>query len=143
MFGFSWLQPSGFNMDLFDFFFPEQAQAAHLRKIAARQSLGAPASSSVTQRDDDISALKSDVRFLTLVLTAILKRLTETQTMSLADVQDLLDEVDALDGIADCGLEPEILRGLLGVLKQGSETKPDSGSDVFAQIAELHRRYRK
>ena len=130
-------------MDLFDFFFPEQAQAAHLRKIAARQSLGGSSSSLATQRNDDISALKGDVRFLTMVLTAILKRLTETQTMSLADVQDLLDEVDVLDGVADRGLDPGVLRGLLGVLKQDSEATAVSGNEVFEKISEFHNRYRK
>lgn len=127
-------------MDLFDFFFPEQAQAAHLRSIATAQRLRPPSS---TFHEDEVAALKTDVRFLTLVVTAILKRLTETKTMSLADVQDLLTEVDAMDGVGDGGLEPGVLRGLLGVLKQDMNAGVRTGEQqVLDKIAQLHR-YRK
>ena len=106
-------------MDLFDFFFPEQAQATHLRAIAKRGSL-APNVRHHRRDDqtDEIKALKEDVNFLTLVLVALLRRFTETETASLADVQDLLEEIDGLDGVADGGLDPGVLRGL--VLKQAN-----------------------
>lgn len=130
-------------MDLFSFFFPEQAVASHLRRIAAQQREARYSSSLAIQQNDDISALRGDVRFLTMVLATILKRLSETQTMSLADVQDLLDEVDGLDGVADRGLEPGVLRGLLGVLKQDAETTADPGNEVFEKISEIHNRFRK
>lgn len=74
---------------------------------------------------------------------AILKRLTETKTMSLADVQDLLTEVDAMDGVGDGGLEPGVLRGLLGVLKQDMNAGVRTGEQqALDKIAQLHR-YRK
>lgn len=130
-------------MDLFDFFYPEQAQAAHLRKIAAAQRMALSSSSSTSRQGNEIAALKSDVHFLTLVLATLLKRLAETQTMSLADVRDLLDEVDGMDGMANGGLEPGVLRGLLGLLKQDAEAKADAESEAFQEIAELHRRYRR
>ena len=104
--------------------------------------------SSSARLEDEISSLKTDVRFLTLVITVLLKRLNESKTMSLDDVQDLIDEVDELDGTADRGLEPGVLRGILGVLKQDSvrktdvETKTDAEKDVLERIAEIHRRYR-
>lgn len=130
-------------MDLFDFFFPEQAQAAHLRRIAAKQHAFTAGSSRAAT--GDISALQADVNFLTLVLMTILKRLAENQTMSLADVQDLLDDVDGLDGVADGGLDPGVLRGLLGVLKQDETSPSDDAEDeqAFVSISELHRRYRR
>ena len=119
-------------MDLFDFFFPEQAQATHLRAIAKRGSL---ASTDRHHRRDDkadeIKALKEDVNFLTLVLVALLRRFTETETASLADVQDLLEEIDGLDGVADGGLDPGVLRGLLGVLKQANAEEAPSGNEEF------------
>ena len=130
-------------MDLFDFFFPDQAQAAYLKKIAAQQRLGAAPGSSTNQGHEEIASLKSDVRFLTLVLAVILKRMSETKTMSLADVQDLIDEVDLLDGAADGGLDAGVLRGLLGVVKQDSHAKADPDNEVFDRIAEMHRRHRK
>ena len=129
-------------MDLFDFFFPEQAQATHLRAIAKRGSL---ASTDRHHRRDDktdeIKALKEDVNFLTLVLVALLRRFTETETASLADVQDLLEEIDGLDGVADGGLDPGVLRGLLGVLKQANAEEAPSGNEEFKIVTSP--RYRR
>ena len=99
-------------MDLFDFFFPEQAQASHLRKIANNRRQTKP----VNAGTDKIDSLQRDVNFLALVLTSVLKRLDETKTLSLGDVQDILNDVDTMDGIADNGLDPKMLRGLLGAL---------------------------
>lgn len=129
-------------MDFFDFLFPEQAQASHLRKIAARGNLASYAAANTAAHADEISALRTDIAFLTMVVTVILKRLAETKSLSLADVQDLLDEVDGLDGMADGGLNPGVLRGLLGVLKE-DETARSEDEKVFDQIAQLHQRYRR
>lgn len=117
-------------MDLFDFFFPEQAQATHLRAIARKGSL---TSQRIVRSDEssEIEALQEDVNFLTLVIAALLRRFAETETASLADVQDLLDEIDALDGVADGGLDPRVLRGLLGVLKESKNQQTDRGGDEF------------
>lgn len=109
-------------MDLFDFFFPEQAQATHLRQIARQQSFAK--ASTPKQKSSDVEALRADVKFLTLVVAALLRRLSETETASPGDIQDLINELDGLDGLADGGLDPGVLRGLLGVLK-----KADSGSE--------------
>lgn len=130
-------------MDLFDFFFPEQAQAAHLRKIARQQSMRSISSSSPIGNSEEVSALRADVRFLTLVLTTILKRLAETKTMSLDDVQDLLDEIDALDGVPDGGLEPGVLRGLLGVLKQNDDAHVPPDNEEFRIVTTPRYRSRR
>jgi hypothetical protein len=117
-------------LDLFDFFFPEQAQASHLRKIAKQRSVSSgPAGG--TAQSSELQALRDDVGFLTLVITALLRRLSETETLSLADVQDLLDEIDALDGVADGGLDPGVLRGLLGVLKNENEDQAEADNEEF------------
>ena len=129
----------GIKMDFFDFFFPEQAQAAYLRQIA-EQKVGA--GMAAARSSDDVATLKSDVRFLTLVLATVIKRLAETKTMSLADLQDLMDQVDSSDGVSDAGLEPGVLRGMLGVLKHDFSSEADADMKVFENIAELHRRYR-
>jgi hypothetical protein len=127
-------------MDLFDFFFPEQAQAKHLRQIARSQTIAA-ASTRSDRQSEEVAALRTDVKFLTLVLTTILKRLAENKTMSLADVQDLLGEIDALDGMPDGGLDPNVLRGLLGVVKRIDEDHPDSAT--FRIDADPLERYRR
>ena len=119
-------------MDLFDFFFPEQAQASHLRKIARQRSL--PRRPAVSDNSQEVEALRDDVKFLTLVVTALLRRLTETETASPADIQDLIDEIDGLDGVADGGLDPGVLRGLLGVLKGDAEDN-DSDDDGIQIIS--------
>lgn len=142
------------GMDLFDFFYPQQAQASYLRKIASRAA--SPTTVVTGPAHDEIADLKTDVHFLTLVVTGILKRLAETETLSLSDVGDLFDEIDALDGTADGGLEPGVLRGLLGVLKMDEASRettsddddesPTASSEDLAQfeaIANLHQRHRR
>ncbi len=107
-------------MDLYDFFFPEQAQASHLRKIANQRPITSQPAGP-TEQSSEMRALRDDVQFLALVITALLKRLSETETLSIGDVQDLLDEIDTLDGVADGGLDPGMLRGMLGVVKHEND----------------------
>ena len=122
-------------MDLFDFFFPEQAQASHLRKIASKRSSG------VTHGNlAELNALRRDVNFLTLVLTSILKRLDETKTLSLGDVRDLLTDVDGMDGVADSGLSPQMLRGLLGAVDVGPNDTPDDKDEFKIVTTPRYRR---
>jgi hypothetical protein len=129
-------------LDLFDFFYPQQAMASHLRKIAQRRPIvSRPVTGSV--QSADVTELQDDVRFLTLVITALLRRFSETETASLADVQDLLDEIDGLDGVANSGLEPGVLRGLLGVLKDSSEDQSDADADADEFKIVTPPRYRK
>ena len=49
--------------------------------------------------------------------------------MSLADVSDLLGEIDGLDGVPDGGLNPGVLRGMLGVLKENAPPAAESGPE--------------
>lgn len=127
-------------LDLFDFFFPEQAQASHLRKLAKQRPF-TPRSVRGTDHSSEIKALQDDVKFLTLVIMALLRRFSETETASLADVQDLLDEIDALDGVADGGLDPGVLRGLLGVLKKAEEDAAEADDEEIKIVTT--RRHRK
>ena len=115
-------------MDLFDFFFPDQAQAHHLRRIASRREKPVSTRSQI-QPSAEIQSLREDVNFLVLVIAAILKRSNETEDASLGDVQDIIDEIDALDGVADGGLDPKVLRGLLGVLKAVDDEEVDSENE--------------
>jgi len=127
-------------LDLFDFFFPEQAQATHLRKLAKQRSF-MPRTVSGSDHSSEIKALQDDVKFLTLVIMALLRRFSETETASLADVQDLLDEIDGLDGVADGGLDPGVLRGLLGVVKNAMDDAADADDEEIKIVTT--RRHRK
>ena len=127
-------------MDMFDFFFPEQSQARHLRRLANAQVSAARAPNRDVGQQEEIAALQADVKFLTMVIAAMLRRMAETQTMTMDDVQDLIDEIDGLDGVPDGGLDPGVLRGLLGVLR--AEAEPASELDEFRIDAIPRHRYR-
>ena len=128
-------------MDLFDFFFPEQAQAKHLRSIANSQRRGSRPNWQSQHTAEQVESLHNDVKFLTMVVVGILKRLNEVETLSLDDVKDLMSEIDALDGVADGGLETGVLRGLLGVL-QADEQSSKSELDDINIVTTSRRRYR-
>ena len=116
-------------MDFFDFFFPEQAQATHLRDLARSSNLSRRTSSRVSGQLSDLTELREDMKFLTLVVAAIIKRLSETETMNLSDLQDLLDEIDQLDGVVDGNLEPGVLIGILGMLKEDESGNANDDRD--------------
>ncbi|MCH2182377.1 MAG: hypothetical protein MK108_10260 [Mariniblastus sp.] len=127
-------------MDFFDFFFPEQAQATHLRDIARSSKMSRRASTRVSGKLNELSELQEDVKFLTLVVAALVKRLTETETLNLVDLKDLIEEIDQLDGELDGNLEPGVLRGILGLLKERDPSEPDdSDGEEPIQIREWPR----
>ena len=96
-------------MKLFDFFFPEQAQASHLRRIAEQQSYPQrrtryQAHRSAAQEatiDKRLEALEDEVGFLTLMLESIIRKTEEKGVMTRAELQDIMQEVDAEDGNVD------------------------------------------
>jgi hypothetical protein len=110
-------------MSLFDFFFPEQAQAAHLRTIANATRLekrrrlnrkaaaaSAPPTPPPSALEQRITALEADVGFASLVLAAVMARLDERGVVTKSDVRALVDEIDGLDGVKDGRLDVSILR---------------------------------
>ena len=120
-------------MDFFDFFFPEQAEASHLRRIshqmeadrrARRRDRAARSASSVDA--GRVAELEADVQFLSMTLMAVLKRLDEQQILSIADLSDLFDRIDTLDGRADGGLSVDVLRGALGAVRASDAAESDA-----------------
>jgi hypothetical protein len=107
-------------MSLFDFFFPEQAQASHLRSIAnsaryqrrrsSRASAGGPPSPAVAALEQRVAALESDLGFTSLVLAAVMARLDARGHVTSAEVKQLITELDALDGVKDGRLDVGYLR---------------------------------
>ena len=73
-------------MDLFDWFFPEQAQAGHLRRLADAQARTAVRSSSSAEAAE-IEAVARESRELRLYLTAITQLLVEKGLIRSEEVQ--------------------------------------------------------
>lgn len=110
-------------MSFFDFFFPEQAQATHLRRIAERQRSAERRSdrahrSRLQQADRSealekrIEELEGDLGFVALVLGAVMGHLDEKGTLDRDDLRKVISELDGLDGIKDGKLSIDVLRGM-------------------------------
>ena len=99
-------------MSLYDFFFPEQARAQHLRTLtqqgdASRWNL----ERRTGQLDDRIDSLESDLGYVTLVLGSLLESLDEKGVLTRDDVKSVVTKLDAIDGVSDGRLDINFLRG--------------------------------
>ena len=103
-------------MSLFDFFFPEQAQASHLRRLANQSSGRRKASqrnnAAVNQLEKRVSDLEDDLGFAALVLASVMAKLDEKGTLTRDDVRAAMKEVDEIDGVADGRLDINVLKGM-------------------------------
>ena len=103
-------------MSLFDFFFPEQAQASHLRRLANQSSGRRKASqrnnAAVNQLEKRVSDLEEDLGFAALVLASVMAKLNEKGTVTRDDVRAAMKEVDEIDGVADGRLDINVLKGM-------------------------------
>ena len=103
-------------MSLFDFFFPQQAQANYLRNIVAQKRARAKAESRGRAQTTDalqaqIGSLENDLGYVALVLASVLQVLDAKGVVSRDDVRGVISELDELDGVADGKLDINILRG--------------------------------
>ncbi len=106
-------------MSLFDFFFPTQAAAGHLRDLAKNQRLQSiresrTRSRSAKERDaleQRIEELEGDVGFVSLVLASLLAKLEEKGHIGREELRAVLEELDGADGVADGRLDVKALRG--------------------------------
>lgn len=109
-------------MSLFDFFFPEQAQASHLRTLAAqssRDSLNLRREQISAQRTDQrnriligqaeaqIEKLESELAESCLVIEGLIELLEENNILTRDALQTRVQALDAKDGVADGKLTPE------------------------------------
>jgi hypothetical protein len=100
-------------MSLFDFFFPEQAQATHLRSLAKGQRYkNRRAARRTGALNDRLESLENDVGYLALVLGALLQQVDEKGVLSRDDVRATVAELDEIDGVKDGKLDVDILRGM-------------------------------
>ena len=138
-------------MDGFDFMFPEQAEASHLRAISNQLRIAKwsrDRQNRARRRDSakataDIDELRDDVQFLSMVVLALVKRGTETGTLSVADLADLFDEIDGLDGTADGGLDVGVLRGALGAVRAAEAPEVEPETPRIEAPKRRFRRYRR
>ena len=101
-------------MSLYDFFFPEQASASHLRRMVNQQDRQARMNRIQNQNQSNIeervSELESDLGMVTLVLASLLETANENGAVSREDIKKIIDELDVLDGFRDGKLHAGFLR---------------------------------
>jgi len=101
-------------MSLFDFLFPEQAAASHLRRMADRQALD-DRRNRIRDRGAEnlerrIEDLEHDIGVLSLALAAILETANENGVISRDEIRNKISELDVLDGFRDGKLDVSVLR---------------------------------
>ena len=114
-------------MSLFDFFFPDQAQAAHLRRIAdqsarserRRNSASREAKATLDSLQQQVEDLRGDLGFTALVLGALVARLDEKGVVTRADLQAVMARLDLTDDLADGTLDVERLKALVAPRSDG------------------------
>ena len=100
-------------MSLFDFFFPEQAQASHLRSLANSQRYRRRKKAREQGATDRrLETLEGDVGYLALVLGALLQKADEKGVLERDEVRAAVMELDDIDGVKDGRLDVDILRGM-------------------------------
>ena len=101
-------------MSLFEFFFPEQAQANQLRRLVRAQNRSAR---TLTNRNGNverrIDELEKDLGYVTLLLSSVLRKLDERGVVTRREVTEVMAQLDPLDGARDDALDVGVLRGLL------------------------------
>ena len=101
-------------MSLFDFFFPDVAQAAHLRRLAdATAQVGMQARLSQARghqqrlsTEKRVQELESEVAQLTLVVEALIEKLVDSGTTKRDELVRKIAEIDLRDGVADGRITP-------------------------------------
>lgn len=126
-------------MSLFDLFMPEVAEATHLRRIAEslqqrsrQQSLGhatqAGPAGRLQRLEEEVEELRADNGLLTLLVLSLLKTLCEHTGATIAEVRDLLLELDLSDGKADGRIESSTIREILHLAPpEQPEPQPRTG----------------
>lgn len=100
-------------MSLFDFFFPEQAQATHLRSLANAQRTSSRRSRRTESATDRrIDALEDDLGYVALVLGSLLQQIDDKGVVNRDDVKATIKELDGVDGVTDGKLDVSVLRGM-------------------------------
>jgi hypothetical protein len=104
-------------MSLYDFFFPEQSQAAQLRQLVEqnRRRDRRQRSAQGEQRNlaAELESLREDVGYLALLLAAIGHRLDQKGVITRADLRAAAEEIDAFDSVKDGKLDVQRIKDAL------------------------------
>ena len=100
-------------MSLFDWFFPEQAQATYLRQMAQSKTRSRGVSR-LRQRSVDkrIDELEEDLGYMALVLGSVLQKIDEKGLVTREELKATISELDGIDGVKDGKLDISVLKGL-------------------------------
>ncbi|MCC7509857.1 MAG: hypothetical protein IT464_10815 [Planctomycetes bacterium] len=108
-------------MELLDFFWPQWAQARHLREVAQALKTGGGRKTSPTRVAVDLQA---DINSLALVCMSLVAALVEKGVITELDLQMHLQKIDELDAEPDQGIDPNLMRDALGLKKPESRALP-------------------
>ena len=104
-------------MSLYDFFFPDAAQAEHLRRIAGETAranrVREHGAESLEQQNrqlrERVSRLERDMGALALIVASILKRLDEKGHVTRDEIRETIQKLDLLDDVRDGKIRVEDL----------------------------------
>jgi hypothetical protein len=107
-------------MSLFDFMFPEQAQAMHLRELCSQNKRSISSKIFEGKRNnDDIKYLKSennqlrnDMGVMALTLASLMRAIEKKGLLTNDEIKAMITEVDLMDSIKDGKLDINFLREL-------------------------------
>jgi len=130
-------------VSLFDWFFPEQAQAIQLRRIAEQhQSVDRSRSRESAGADYRLSRLEEHLGFVALVVGSLMEKLERSGVVSRRELREAIAELDELDGIRDGRLDLAYLQELSSQLEIESALSLTKSSDrsIDDEIAQLKTR---
>jgi hypothetical protein len=105
-------------MSLFDFFFPEQAQAVHLRSIAqSARSQDFQRSKEIFEKrresfrdarpDQRVEKLQRELEQSALVIESLISLLEDKKILTRQECQLRIAQIDSADGVVDGRITPE------------------------------------
>lgn len=115
-------------MSFFDFFFPQEAQASHLRRIAEQQELQAQQEGMQRFRDERerrweasssqaleqrVEELEQDLGQASLVIEALIQLLESSGAVKREDIAARAIAIDSADGVTDGRVTPNLSRPFL------------------------------
>lgn len=113
-------------MALFDFLFPEQAQASHLRELVRVRQLEAARdrhdkraiagrqlneqNAQIEQLFSRLETLQSELDESQMVIRALVKMILSSSDYTTSDLKNLIEDIDLEDGVRDGRITPEAER---------------------------------
>ena len=104
---------------------PERAQAEFTRSLSdALMRQGQRVNDHASKAKQEAARMEAEVGFLSLIVAAMLRTLSDKGLVSTAEVLAKLEAVDAADGVKDGKISVDILRAILGVPRPAPQAEP-------------------